>query len=206
MTSWMECGCGGDVTLYEGVEERFGRKWHMFAGNCKVCGMYHEVVSAGEREEYDRLKEEYEQAQEEAERMDGIYKGQVGTITLCEDEDRETCIAKLMAKVWRNYQPNFWLTRNGRVEIQWTYREADNDGWFNFHLIVKRWYPTNGGDDAEQYTEEYCLQNLNQVMKYLHTGRIVEWTLIKRGHDHKSMTYSGYLPKGGLEQLMEVFV
>ena len=61
MTSWMECGCGGDVVLYEHPgEERFGRKWMILTGTCRSCGRYHETVPARDLPEYRRLMEEDE--------------------------------------------------------------------------------------------------------------------------------------------------
>ena len=61
MTSWMECGCGGDVILYENPgTERYGRTWMILTGTCKQCGMYHETVPMADLKEYKRLMQEDE--------------------------------------------------------------------------------------------------------------------------------------------------
>ena len=207
MTSWMECGCGGDVTLYEnpGVE-RYGRKWMILTGTCKSCGMYHETVPLSDLKEYRRLMEEDERRKAEAEicRMDPMYKGQVGSITLCEDEDKETCIAKMMAIVWRDHPKGVWVTRNGKVEQEWTYYEAERDGWFDYHLKLTRWYPINGGDDSEHYDEEFCCQTMEQVRKYLYVGRIVKWELWHRGRDYWKIG-GDCLTVDRMDRILEVF-
>jgi len=210
MTSWMECGCGADVVLYENPgEEFYGRVWPVILrGTCKSCGMQHITVPLSMKAEWDRARMEYEQdldrqVREDMEK-DPLYYGAVGSIKLCSDEDRDKCIFKLMAKVWHEGTKGFWIIRHGLVEREWTYHEAESEGWFNYHLKVTRWYPINGGDDSERYEEEFCCQTIEQV-RGLIGGRVVEWTLWKRGQDHRSMTYSGQLPKGGLDQLLEVF-
>lgn len=207
MTSWMECGCGGDVILYENPDvERYGRRWMILAGDCKACGMHHETVPLSDLKEYRRLMEEDErrQVEEEIARMDPMYKGQVGSITLCEDEDKETCIAKMMACAWHEHPADFWLTRNGRVEQEWTYYEAETEGWFDYHLKLTRWYPINGGDDSEHYDEEYCCQNMEQVRKYLMVGRIVKWELWHRGMDHWKIG-GGQLSIDRMNRILEAF-
>jgi len=213
MTSWMECGCGEGVTLYENPDaEYYGKKWPMiFTGICKACGMRHIEPPASLKKEWDEAREEFELElarleEEHMKEQDGRYYGAVGAIKLCADEDRERCIGKLMAQAWHTQPQGFWLTRYGRPEIEWTWREAEADHWFDFHLHVTRWRPINGGDDSERYEEEFCCQNLDQVRRLLlNGGRIAKWELWKRGQDHKSLAYSGQLPKGGIDQLLEVF-
>jgi len=67
MTSWMECGCGGDVILHENPgEERYGRQWRMIlSGNCKQCGRFHETVPFDQRHLFEKAKSEYEEQREQ---------------------------------------------------------------------------------------------------------------------------------------------
>ncbi|MBR6911168.1 MAG: hypothetical protein IKN41_04855 [Candidatus Methanomethylophilaceae archaeon] len=66
MTSWMECGCGGDVVLYENPDtERFGKRWMLLTGNCRSCGRYHEDVPGWQRADYLKAKAKYEMMIEE---------------------------------------------------------------------------------------------------------------------------------------------
>lgn len=84
MTSWMECGCGGDVTLYEYPgEERFGRKWFLLKGSCKQCGRYYETVPTADLKEFRRLMEEDEirQFREQKEREVKEYNEYLESLT-----------------------------------------------------------------------------------------------------------------------------
>ncbi|MBE6524447.1 MAG: hypothetical protein E7Z65_06220 [Thermoplasmata archaeon] len=84
MTSWMECGCGGDVVLYENPgEERFGRKWFLLTGNCKRCGMYHETVPLADLKEFRRLMEEDEvrRYREQLEKEEKEYRRHLASLT-----------------------------------------------------------------------------------------------------------------------------
>ncbi len=199
MTSQTICPkCQGQFGLYEYEVMDGGRTWKVFSGTCPNCGYN---VSMYPSEYYAVLDREEEAKQ----RDDGLYHGVVGCHDLCKDEDREKCIAKLMYSVWSKYQSQFQLVKGGKIERDWTYREAEEEGWFNYCLKLDRWYPILGGDDTQHYEENLCLQNLEQVRTYLNVGRLSKWTLIKRGRDHRSLTFSGQLPKGGLDQLLEVF-
>jgi len=70
MTSWMECGCGGDVILHEAPnEERYGKKWRMLlAGKCKTCGRFYETVPFDQRLAFEAAKKECERIMEEERR------------------------------------------------------------------------------------------------------------------------------------------
>lgn len=58
MTSWTECGCGGDVILYEQPNvEMYGHTWPLLlTGNCKLCGRYHETVPLSMRAEFEKAR------------------------------------------------------------------------------------------------------------------------------------------------------
>ena len=201
MTSQTICPkCQGQVCLHENEVSDMGKVWKTFSGTCPQCGYGINEYPPEYYAELDRIEEE-----EARTRDDGYWHGAVGCHDLVKDEDREKCIAKLMYSVWKKYQPQFQLVRAGKIERDWTYREAEEEGWFNYCLILDRWYPINGGDDTEHYEERLCLQNLEQVRKYLDVGRLSKWTLTKRGRDHRTMTFSGNYPKGGLDQVLEVF-
>lgn len=88
MTSWMECGCGGDVTLYENPgAEYLGRKWPMlFAGNCRQCGRYYVDVPGNMRSELEQARRDHEQeenrmAVEERKREQEEYKAFLATLS-----------------------------------------------------------------------------------------------------------------------------
>lgn len=185
MTSWMECGCGGDVILYENPgAERYGKKWMLYTGHCKLCGRYHETVSGGEKAAFERARQEYEEQSDNMARYrDGLYHGAVGANELCSDEDYDRCVSKLMAIVWKEQPKQFWILKDGMPVKEWTLHEAESEGWFNYHLKLDKWYPINGGDDAERYTEELCYQTLDQAWANIR-GRITKWSLWKRGMDH----------------------
>ena len=64
MSSWMECGCGGDVVLSENPGEiRYGRAWNLLTGNCRKCGRYHETVAGSQRLEFHIAREQWEREQ-----------------------------------------------------------------------------------------------------------------------------------------------
>lgn len=84
MTSWMECGCGGDVTLYEHPgEERYGRRWMLLTGKCRQCGRYYETVPMADLKEYRRLMEEDEirQYREQKEKEEREYREHLESLT-----------------------------------------------------------------------------------------------------------------------------
>ncbi len=191
--------CQGSMTLYENEVTDLGRTWKIWKGTC-TCGHNMTIYPDEYYAELDRISE-----QNERKKDDGLYHGAVGAHNLVSDADKERCTAKLMNEVWHHYQRSFWLVKAEKIEREWTYAEAESEGWFNYHLKLTRWYPINGGDDCEHYDEEFSLCDLEQVRRFLEVGNLVQWTLWKRGRDHKSMTYSGDYPKGGLDQLLEVF-
>ncbi len=75
MTSWMECGCGGDVILHEEPGTmRYGREWNLLTGNCKTCGRYHETVPMNQRLEFHIAREQWEKEKErEAAEMQELW-------------------------------------------------------------------------------------------------------------------------------------
>lgn len=69
MTSWMECGCGGDVVLYEEPGAiRYGRAWNLLTGNCKTCGRYHETVVGNQRLDFHIAREQWEKERDRIEK------------------------------------------------------------------------------------------------------------------------------------------
>lgn len=88
MTSWMECGCGGDVTLYEHPgEEYYGRTWPiLLTGNCKRCGMFHATVPGSLKAEFEKARIEYERDEirrmrEEEEQREEEYRQYLATLS-----------------------------------------------------------------------------------------------------------------------------
>lgn len=58
---WRECPrCGGDIPLFSGQEEEFGRVWTMYTGRCRSCGQTYTEVAPGQRAEYMKLREKAE--------------------------------------------------------------------------------------------------------------------------------------------------
>lgn len=198
--------------MYENPDaEFFGRKWPMvLRGICPSCGLQHITVPDSLKPEWDRARIEYEtelirREEEQVRQMDGRYYGAVGAIRLCADEDRFRCIAKLMARAWHDHPQGFWVTRYGRPELDWTYREAETEGWFDYHLHVTMSRPINGHDDTEHYDEEFCCQSLDQVRELLRGGgRVVSWELWHRGTDHWKIG-GGHLTTDRLERILGVF-
>jgi len=69
MSSWMECGCGGDVVLSENPGEiRYGRAWNLLTGNCRKCGRYHETVAGSQRLEFHIAREQWEKERDRIEK------------------------------------------------------------------------------------------------------------------------------------------
>jgi len=65
MSSWMECGCGGDVILYENPNQEYmGRVWPiLLTGNCRLCGRYHVDVPGDLKKDLAQARIDYERAE-----------------------------------------------------------------------------------------------------------------------------------------------
>lgn len=88
MTSWTECGCGGDVILYENPNQEYmGRVWPiLLTGNCRLCGRFHVDVPGDLKKELAQARIDYERAEirkavEEEERAKAEYRAWLKTLS-----------------------------------------------------------------------------------------------------------------------------